>query len=284
MSKWSTIIKPNKSIWAVDFKELWDYRDLLFLFVRRDVVTVYKQTVLGPIWFFVQPIFTTVVYIFVFSSIAGLSTDGLPQTLFYLSGIIMWNYFADCFNTTADTFKQNAHIFGKVYFPRLIIPLSKVISGLIKLLIQLGLFLIFYFYYFSKTDAISPNSTLFFFPVLLLFMSGIGLGLGLIFSSLTAKYRDLKFLIAFAVQLMMYATPVIYPMSEISYTNSGLLIREAMFWNPFSHIIEGFRYSTMGQGDFSVYGLVYSLCFTLIILISGILIFNRTERNFMDTI
>jgi lipopolysaccharide transport system permease protein len=281
---WSTVIKPKTSIWDVNFKEIWDYRDLLLLFVKRDIVTVYKQTILGPVWFFVQPLMTMLVYIFVFGNIAKISTDGLPQAAFYLAGIIIWNYFAECFNQTSDTFTQNSNIFGKVYFPRIIVPLSKVISALIKFLIQLMLFVIVLIYYLVSDEKVNPSFWVLLMPVLILMMAGIGLGSGLIFSSLTTKYRDLKFLIAFGVQLMMYATPVIYPMSSIGYSNGELLLRKLLFWNPFTHIIEAFKYMYLGRGEFSGIGLVYSAIFMLMVLMIGVLVFNKTEKKFMDTV
>lgn len=281
---WSTVIKPKTSIWDINFKEIWDYRDLLFLFVKRDIVTVYKQTILGPVWFFVQPLMTMFVYIFVFGNIAQISTDGLPQALFYLSGIIIWNYFADCFNQTSDTFTQNANIFGKVYFPRVIVPLSKVLSALIKFFIQFILFIVVLIYFLIVGAEVTPSFLIVITPILLFLMAGIGLGTGLIFSSLTTKYRDLKFLIIFGVQLMMYATPVIYPISSFGFTNKGLFIREIMFWNPFSHILETFKFIFLGRGEFNIIGLIYSGFFTLTVLLLGILMFNKTEKKFMDTV
>ncbi|MCB0478117.1 MAG: ABC transporter permease [Crocinitomicaceae bacterium] len=279
LEEWSTIIKPKTSVWNLYIKEIWAYRDLLILFVKRDIITVYKQTVLGPIWFFVQPILTTLVYIFVFGGIAGISTGGIPKPLFYLSGIILWNYFADCFTLTSDTFIKNQNIFGKVYFPRLILPLSIVVSGLIKLAIQFTLFIAFYVYYYFQSG-IAPNySAILILPYLLLLMAGLGLGFGLIFSSLTTKYRDLKFLIVFGVQLFMYATPIIYPMSSI-----GVTAKEILFYNPLTHIIEAFKYGFIGEGEFNGLGLVYSGVVTFIVLTSGILLFNRTEKSFMDTV
>jgi lipopolysaccharide transport system permease protein len=277
---WTTVIEPKKSLLDLNLKELWAYKDLLGMFIKRDIVTVYKQTILGPIWFLVQPIMTMLVYIFIFGNVAGLSTDGLPKALFYLSGIVIWNYFSECFNQTSDTFTQNAQIFGKVYFPRLIIPLSKVISGLIKFLIQFILFLIVFAYYSFQSDQnIDPNRYISLLPLLIVLMAGIGLGAGLIFSSLTTKYRDLKFLIVFGVQLVMYATPIIYPLSSV-----GGKMRALMFWNPFAHIIETFKYGFLGEGVMSWQGLAYSTGFMLVVLFLGVLIFNKTERKFMDTV
>jgi len=276
---WNRVIESKQSLFNLNLRELFKYKDLLYMFVKRDIVLVYKQTVLGPIWFFVQPIMTMFVYIFIFGSIAGLSTDGLPQALFYLSGIIMWNYFAECFNQTSDTFSQNAHIFGKVYFPRLIVPVSKVVSGMMKFAIQFILFLGVYFYFLGNDANIEPSIWILFTPILVIIMAGLGLGLGLLFSSMTTKYRDLKFLIQFGVQLMMYATPIIYPLSSVK----GKL-RIIMDYNPFAHIIEAFKFAFLGKGEFAAQGIIYSAVFMLIILVMGILIFNKTEKNFMDTV
>ncbi|HBE71608.1 MAG TPA: ABC transporter permease [Planctomycetaceae bacterium] len=276
---WDLVIQPKRHLLDVNLKEIWDYRDLLFMFVRRDIVTVYKQTILGPIWFFVQPIMTTIVYLFVFGKVAKVSTDGMPQILFYMSGIIMWNYFADCFNKTSSTFRSNAGIFGKVYFPRLIVPLSQVTSGLIKFFIQGCLFLAIWFWYLATTDTIRPNYWAFSTIWLLALMAGMGLGFGILFSSLTTKYRDLTFLIQFGVQLAMYATPIIYPMSILSDT-----ARRILWWNPIAHIIEAFKCGFLGTGEASMAGLAYATLFTIASLGLGIVIFNRTEQTFMDTV
>ena len=277
--KWDLIIEPQQGLLDVNFKEIWDYRDLLFLFVKRDVVTVYKQTVLGPIWFFVQPIMTMLVYIVVFGNIAGIPTDGIPKPLFYLSGIIIWNYFSECFLKTSDTFTVNQDMFGKVYFPRLIMPLSKVVSGLIKFFIQFILFLVVYLYFLVDGVPVHLGVELLFVPYFIILMALLGLGFGLIFTSMTTKYRDLKFLIQFGVQLLMYATPIIYPMSEIPEK-----IRYFIFFNPLSHIVEGFKLAFLGQGSLTTSGLLYSSVCTLIVLIIGILIFNKTEKTFVDTV
>lgn len=277
--EWDLIIQPKRHLLDVNLKELWDYRDLLMMFVKRDIVTLYKQTILGPIWFFVQPIMTMLVYVVVFGNIAKIGTDGIPAPLFYLSGIILWNYFAESFNKTSSTFKVNANIFGKVYFPRLIVPLSLVVSGLLKFLIQFGLFLVVYLYFFQTRNDIQPNAWLLSIPYLLLLMAGLGLGFGIIFSSLTTKYRDLTFLITFGVQLAMYATPIIYPMSGLSDR-----MRSVIWWNPVAQIVETFKYAFLGAGEVSVAGLAYTTAFTLIVLTIGILIFNRTEQTFMDTV
>ena len=277
---WDLIIRPKRHLLDVNLQELWDYRDLLYMFVKRDIVTVYKQTVLGPIWFFVQPIMTTLVYLFVFGRIAKISTDGIPGPLFYMSGVVIWNYFSESLQKTSSTFVSNAGIFGKVYFPRLIVPLSLVTSGVIKFLIQFGLFLATWAWYLTTTtDIIHPNAWLLVTPYLLLLMAGMGLGIGIIFSSLTTKYRDLTFLLSFGVQLAMYATPIIYPMSSLS---EGA--RKILWWNPIAHVIECFKYGFLGSGDATLSGMAYTTAFTLIVLVLGVIIFNRTEQTFMDTV
>ena len=276
---WDLIIRPKRHLLDVNLKELWDYRDLLYMFVKRDIVTVYKQTILGPIWFFVQPIMTTVVYLFVFGQIAKISTDGIPGPLFYMAGIIIWNYFSESLTKTANTFVGNAAIFGKVYFPRLIVPLSLVVSGVIKFFIQLALFLAVYAYYLATTDTLHPNIWLLATGYCVVLMASMGLGIGIIFSSLTTKYRDLTFLLTFGVQLLMYATPIIYPMSSLS---EGA--RKILWWNPIAHVIECFKYGFLGSGEATLAGLAYTTTFTLIVLIFGVIIFNRTEQTFMDTV
>lgn len=278
--KWDLVIVPKTSLFSMDWKEIWHYRDLLTMFVRRDVVTVYKQTILGPVWYVLQPILTTLIYMLVFGRIAHISTDGLPQVLFYLSGITIWNYFAESFNTTSKTFKENANIFGKVYFPRLIMPLSKVTSALIKFIIQLALFLAVWTYYLVIGDvAVQPNWHLLLIPLYVALMAGLGLGFGLLFTSLTVKYRDLTFLIQFGVQLLMYASPVIYPVSTIPEA-----YRNYILYNPITPILEGFKYAFLGAGSFSIWMLFYSVGFTIVTLLIGTLIFNKTERNFIDTV
>lgn len=276
---WDIIIRPKRHLFDIDLKELWEHRDLLMMFVKRDIVTVYKQTILGPIWFFVQPIMTTLIYVVVFGNIAKISTDGIPKQLFYLSGILMWNYFAECLNQTSDTFVQNANLFGKVYFPRLIVPLSKVVSSLIKFGIQLVLFFGVYAYILMKNPTVRPTVWLLLFPFFVLLMAGIGLAFGIIFTSLTTKYRDLKFLLQFGVQLLMYASPVIYPVSML-----GERARSIMLLNPIAYVLEGFKYAFLGAGTHTVAGLVYVTVFTIVMLALGIVIFNKTEQNFMDTV
>ena len=279
MKNWTIYIKPKRSLFQINIKEIWEFRDLIFMFIKRDIVTLYKQTILGPIWFFIQPILTMLVYIFVFANIAKLSTDGLPESLFYLSGIIMWNYFAECFNQTSDTFSQNSQIFGKVYFPRLILPISKIISGFIKFLIQSLLFYLVFFFYLVTTDFLNPSWWILLSPLLVILMAGFGLGFGLIFTSLTTKYRDLKFLIQFGVQLLMFATPIIYPLSSVK----GKLLT-IMNYNPFTHVFESFKFAFLGKGVNNIEGLTYSIIFMLFVLFLGVLIFNKTEKNFMDTV
>ncbi len=277
---WDLVIKPERGLLSLHLDDLWRYRDLLRMFVHRDIVTVYKQTVLGPAWFVIQPILTTAIYVLIFGRIANISSDGLPRVLFYLSGIVIWNYFSESFNKTSQTFKMNANIFGKVYFPRLVMPLSVVTSGLIKFFIQFGFFLVVLGYYiWSGNDAIHPNWTIALTPIYILLMGGLGLGFGLIFTSLTTKYRDLTFLITFGVQLLMYATPVIYPVSTIPEQYKMYIMA-----NPMTSILEGFKYAFLGAGQVSGPGLLYSAGFTAIILFAGIVIFNKTERNFIDTV
>lgn len=278
---WTTVIKPKTSLFSVDFAEIWRYRDLFRMFVKRDIVTYYKQTILGPIWFFVQPIMTTIMYMVVFGNIAKISTDGLPQPLFYLSGICMWQYFADCLTRTSGTFTANANIFGKVYFPRLVVPLSMVTSGLVRFGIQASLFVMVYLYYALFTDVhVSPNAAALLLPVLVFLQAGLALGFGIVFSSMTTKYRDLTFLLSFFVQLWMYATPVIYPLSTIADPKLKLV----MTLNPLTGILEAFKYGILGVGEFSWGALGYSAAFTFVLLAFGILVFNRIQRSFIDTV
>lgn len=278
--EWDSVIEPRKSLLNLDLKEVWQYRDLLTMIIKRDIVTVYKQTVLGPVWFVVQPILTTAVFILVFGKIANISTDNIPPVLFYLAGIIIWNFFSECFTKTSVTFRENANLFGKVYFPRLIMPLAKVASGLIKFGIQMILFLSVYFYFLlSGNETIQPMPHLIFLPVMILIMAGLGLGLGIIFSSMTTKYRDLSFVIDFGVRLLMYATPIIYPISTIPEKYRIFILA-----NPLSSVVEGFKFMFLGQGVFSWEMIGYSALFMLIILYLGILVFNKTEKTFMDTV
>lgn len=273
-------IKPNDKFFDLRLNEIWRYRDLLILFVRRDFVAKYKQTVLGPIWFLIQPLFQTLVLSIVFGGMAKLSTDGVPPILFYLAGVTSWNYFANCLKSTSNTFTMNASLFGKVYFPRAVTPLSIIISNLIQLSIGLFLFAIIYAYYiiFNNTD-LQPNIVLLLLPVLILIMGFMGLGLGMLVSSMTTKYRDLQYLVDFGVQLLMYATPVILPLSAIPEKYKII-----MLLNPMTGVIETFKYSFLGSGSFSPNLLIYSIVFTVVVFFLGLLIFNKTEKNFMDTV
>lgn len=276
---WTLVIKPEKRLLDVDLKGIWRYRDLWYMYIKRDIVTVYKQTILGPLWFFIQPIFTTIMYMFVFGGLAGISTDGIPQPLFYLSGITLWNYFSSCFNGSSDTFTANAGIFGKVYFPRLVVPLASLTSNLIKMLIQLLLFITVYIYYVSIGGAVSINSAALLFPVLVFMLAFHAMSWGLIVSSLTSKYRDLRHLVSFGLQLLMYATPVIYPLSV-----AGEKYGWALKLNPLTPIFEAFKYGVLGSGSLSWGGLLYSFIFMVVMLFVSIIIFNRVERHFMDTV
>ncbi len=277
---WDMVIEPQRSLLDLHFGELWRYRDLVLLFVRRDFVAVYKQTILGPLWFLIQPILTTVTFTVIFGRIASLPTDGLPQFLFYMSGTVVWSYFADVLNKTSNTFVNNSQLFGKVYFPRMAVPVSILISSLITFLIQFALFLAFIVYFLLSGSAIHLNGLwILFSPVLLLMMAGLGLGFGIIISSLTTKYRDLRFLVQFGVQLLMYATPVIYPVSAISAK-----YRWIMLINPMTSIVEAFRYAFLGAGDANLGNLAYSFGFMAVVVFIGSVIFNRVEQTFMDTV
>jgi lipopolysaccharide transport system permease protein len=276
---WDLVLSAKRSLFSINLKELWQYRDLIWMFIRRDIVTVYKQTILGPVWFVIQPILTTLTYVLIFGNIAGISTDGLPKIIFYLSGIVVWTYFADTFNATSRTFIDNTSIFGKVYFPRLAMPISKTISGMVKFAIQFAFFLVILFFFWLNGSEVHPNMYILLTPFLLLLMAGLSLGLGIIFTSLTTKYRDLTFLIVFGVQLLMYATPVIYPSSVVPEKYRFILSA-----NPLTSIVETFRYAFLGSGTFDPGALLYSLLFTVVTLIIGILIFNRMEQTFMDSV
>jgi lipopolysaccharide transport system permease protein len=276
--KWDTFITSEWGYFDFNIKELWRYRDLLMMFVKKDIITVYKQTILGPIWFVIQPLLTTIIFVIVFGNIAKIGTDGVPQTLFYLGSITMWNYFSETLNITSKTFTDNASIFGKVYFPRLILPLSKVVSGLLKFLIQFGLFLIVWVYYLFIKKSIEPNIYISLIPVLLVAMAAISLGSGLIITSVTTKYRDMAFLISFGVQLLMYVTPVIYPLSGIHHHRIWLWL------NPLTSLFETFKYAFFGSGTLSLFWLLYSITFTAVLLTVGIIIFNKTEKRFIDTV
>ena len=279
MNEYDLIITPQKSLLQLNLKKVWQYKDLLFLFVKRDFVAVYKQTIFGPLWFFIQPILTTITFTVVFGNIAEISTDGMPKVIFYLSGITMWNYFSDCVNKTSATFTANQHIFGKVYFPRVIVPLSIVMTNLLKFGVQILLFVGFYLYYYFTEDSIHPNLTIFLFPLLVVFMATMSLGIGMLISSMTTKYRDLTFLVGFGIQLMMYASPIIYPMNEV-----GDKYKIFIELNPMSGIINNFKYGTLGSGEFDWFGLIYGFVFSLVILMIGTLVFNRVEKSFIDTV
>jgi lipopolysaccharide transport system permease protein len=276
---WTLVIRPKARWFDLHLADLWRYRDLVTMFVWRDFVSTYKQTILGPLWFIIQPVLTTLTFTLIFGNIAKLSTDGLPKILFYMSGITAWNYFSDCLTKTSETFSANANIFGKVYFPRLAVPASIVISNLIKFCIQLGLFLVFYFYFLAKGTDIRPTSALLLMPLLLILMAALGLGSGIIVSSLTTRYRDLRYLVQFGTQLLMYSTPVIFPLSKLPEQ-----YRWIMLANPMTPVIETFRYAFLGTGDFSWVLLGFSAAITAIILFVGILLFNHVEKTFMDTV
>jgi lipopolysaccharide transport system permease protein len=277
---WTEVISPKRSLLDINLKEIWRYRDLIMLFVRRDFVSQYKQTILGPIWLFIQPLFTTLTFFFVFNKIAKIPTDNIDPILFYLSGITLWNYFSDCFNKTSNTFVANAGIFGKVYFPRLATPISIIFSNLIKLGIQVLLFLaIMGYQIIFKGAEVNINLHILILPFLIILMAVMGLGLGIIFSALTTKYRDLSFLLTFGIQLLMYATPIIYP---LSYTSGKLHTLISM--NPLTPILESFRYAFFSIGTFDWSGLAYTSIFSFSVLFFGIIIFNQVEKSFMDTV
>lgn len=278
---WDLVIRPRSKAFNLNLKEVWRFKYLLVMFVKRDLVSVYKQTILGPIWFFIQPILTTIVFVVIFGNIAKISTDGLPMVLFYLAGITIWNYFSDILSSTSSTFVTNASIFGKVYFPRLVLPLSKVISGLIKFGIQFLLFALSLLYFLLKGSDVHPDvpGIILVTPIVLMIMAGLGLGMGLILSALTTKYRDLIFLITFGIQLGMYATPIIIPVSAFSAKYKWLILA-----NPMSSLVEGFRKVWLGAGELNWSWLFYSFVSMIVILAVGIIIFNKVEKTFMDTV
>lgn len=275
---WDLIIQGKTNLFDLRLKEVWRYRDLLLMFVKRDFITVYKQTILGPLWFFIQPILTTITFTVIFGNLAKIPTDGAPKIIFYMSGITIWNYFSNCLVDVSKVFISNSAIFGKVYFPRLIMPLTIVISNLMKFAVQFFMFLGFVFYYYYQGD-IEPNLWVFFIPIILLIMALIAMGLGLILSSLTTKYRDLTMLIAFGIQLFMYATPVIFP------TN---VVPERYLWliqlNPLTPIFNYVRYAYLGVGNFDLISLIYPTLFSIVILAIGVVIFNKVQKSFMDTV
>lgn len=287
------IITPHHKLWSVDFKEIWRYRDLITLFVKRNIIVQYKQTILGPLWYIIQPVLTVIMNMVVFGGIAKMSTDGIPQPLFYLAGNVCWFYFSDCLNQTSSTFTANQAMFGKVYFPRLVVPISTVMSNLLRFGIQLALFVAMYLYFFAYGTSIHfglliPSAPMIVnvfvfvlvFILLVIMLAGLGLGFGILISSMTTKYRDLTILFTFIVQLWMYATPIVYPMSMV--TNEKL--RTIIMLNPLSSVIETFKYITLGQGYFSWLALGYSFVFMCVLLLLGIVIFNKVQRSFMDTV
>lgn len=286
--KWDIVIKPKDKLFSVDFKELWAYRDLCSLFVKRNIITQYKQTILGPVWFVIQPALTVIMYMVVFGGIAGIPTDGVPRPLFYLAGTAMWNYFSECLTKTSNTFVTNSGIFGKVYFPRLVMPIADVISNLLRLGIQFGFFVIVYIVYSIIDPTCTAHLTWYalLLPVLIVMMAGLALGFGTIFSSLTTKYRDLQVLLTFLVQLWMYATPIVYPLSQTgSMRFMGVPVHTFMCLNPVTPIIETFKYGFLGCGEFVGWRwIIYSFVFMSLLLGAGIVVFNKVQKSFMDTV
>ena len=280
---WLYTISSKRKLIDLNFKEIWRYRDLLLLFVKRDIVTVYKQTILGPLWYLIQPLFTSVIFTLVFNNLGSISTGGVPPFLFNLAGITAWNYFNSCLSGTSDTFKQNAGIFGKVYFPRVIMPMSVTISNLLKFFIQLFIFAGFYAYYYSIGAEVSVNSNVLLFPVYVIMMALLGLGAGMILSSMTTKYRDMSVVIGFAVSLLMYMSAVPYPLSE-ARKKFPEVVANFVEYNPVSQIIEGFRYMLLSTGSFSWAGFLYTLLFSVVLFLVGIVVFNKTEKTFIDTV
>jgi len=277
---WDMIIESQRSLLDLRLGELWRYKDLVMLFVRRDFVSIYKQTILGPLWYLIQPLLTTITFTIIFGSIASLPTDGLPQFLFYMSGTVVWSYFAACLTKTSETFVQNANLFGKVYFPRLAAPVSILISNLITFAIQFVMFILFMLFFVLQGSNIHPNLLwIALSPFFVIIMAGLGLGFGIIISSLTTKYRDLRFLVTFGVQLLMYATPVIYPVSSIPARFQWIVLA-----NPMTPIIEAFRFAFLGAGTVNINSMLYSFGFMLVVVIAGSIIFNRVEQTFMDTV
>ncbi len=278
--KWTMEIKSKSGWFDFNLKEVWAYKDLVYMFVTRDFTTQYKQTILGPLWYVIQPLFTTIIYSVVFGTVANIATDGQPKILFYMSGLLFWNFFSANLLKNADTFTANSGIFGKVYFPRLVVPIAATVSGLVAMAIQLGLLIGMYVYYVLQGMKAEMNSLILIFPLLLLMVCILSMSLGIIVSSLTTKYRDLKFLVGFGVQLAMWATPIIYPSAEV--TNSTL--KTIIDINPMTPIIEAFRYSILGSGSFSWAGIGYSCVFTLVAFVIGVVIFSKVEKDFMDTV
>lgn len=276
---WDLIVRPTAKWYDLRLKEIFRYKDLLFLFVRRDFVAIYKQTILGPVWFFVQPIITAITFTIIFGNLAQISTDGMPAVLFYLCGITLWNYFSDTLTKISDTFTANAGIFGKVYFPRMIMPLSVILSNLIKLGVQFLLFIGVWIFYLYQSNNIHPNIALLLVPILIILMGFLGLSFGIIISSLTTKYRDLKFLITFGVQLLMYGSPIIYPLSVVPEKYQWIILA-----NPITSVIETFKYAFLGVGEFNWLHLGYTFVFTIVLFFIGLIIFHKVEKSFMDTV
>lgn len=284
--EWTTVIKPKDKLLSVDVKELWRYRDLGSLFVKRNIITQYKQTILGPLWFVIQPTLTVIMYMVVFGGIAGIATDGIPQPLFYLAGTCMWHYFSDCLNKTSNTFVANSGLFGKVYFPRLITPIADVVSNLLRFGIQLSLFAIVYIVYTIIGCNAHMNWYALLFPLLVVMMAGLALGFGILISSMTTKYHDLQILFSFIVQLWMYATPIVYPLSLVKgKMAAGFDLYFLMHLNPVTPVLETFKYGVLGAGEFIGWGwLAYSFIFMVVLLLFGVVIFNKTQKSFMDTV
>ncbi len=281
---WTTVIKPKESLWSLNLKEIWDYRDLCSLFIRRDITTAFKQTVLGPLWFIIQPTMTVLLYAVVFGNIAKISTDGLPQPLFYLAGVSLWGYFSGCLGKARSTFTGNTNLFGKVYFPRLIVPISGLVSGLLTFGIQMALFGIVYciyvFGHLPGAEYLNINYYALLFPLHVVMLAGLGLGFGIIFSSFSTKYRDIGLLLNYVTSLWMYATPIIYPLSTVTDTR----LKFIMQINPVTSIFESFKYGFLGAGEFSWNWLAYSFVVMVVLLLFGIIVFNQKQRNFMDTV
>ena len=277
---WDIIITNRSKLLSIDLQEVWRYRDLLRMYVKRDIITFYKQTILGPLWFIIQPLFTTIMFMFVFGGIAGISTDGIPQAVFYLAGLVCWNYFQDCLTKCSDTFNANQAIFGKVYFPRLVVPLSIVISNLIKMAIQFVLFLVVYLYYFASGVNFHINPGILLVPILIIMLGYLGLGFGMIISSMTTKYRDLQILVSFGMQLWMFGTPIVYPLSQIP---EGIL-RTVVMLNPVTAPVEWLRFALLGSGTIDPITTGISIVVALVCAVCGILMFNRVERTFVDTV
>lgn len=277
---WDLVIRPHYKWYQIDVKAIWQYRDLLILLVKRDFIAVYKQTLLGPLWFFIQPLITAFTFTFIFSGIAKISTDENPAILFYMAGITMWTYFSDCLTKTSNTFVANASLFGKVYFPRLIVPLSVLISNLVKFGIQFIIFIITWLYYLSSSSSIMVQwQLMWLLPILILMMAGLGFGLGILISSMTTKYRDLTFLVGFAVQLLMYGSSVVIPISTMSPKSQFI-----MLLNPLTSIIEAFKYIFFGTGFYDWIWLGYTFSFMVICIVVSVVIFNKVEKTFMDTV